>query len=398
LIVYVLVRIVPNNIYPWIVFFSAVGNYVLAVDFGYSGFIYASTRQKFIEGKLAGQSNLISEALNVYMLIPLAAAPVVAGLIFATIDATPVLKASVSIYFLSIVLSMPWALMRRAGAAVDQFVVFEVLELARRVIFCGLTSAMLAGLPFLTFGILCLCVWVVAFVLAGLILTRRGVHIKLANPSELAAHLRHNHRHIMTSGWFTVLEFLIYNFPYMLLPFLYADGTRIVAFDVFYKVVRFGGVAYGVAFETFLPYQTRAYYSGNLAQVRKYLANVELLAVIPFVIATAALIVAGGPFFHFLLNNAALISHLTRWTMILMLLFILLQSSPGSFLVGIGRYRDVSRRAAITTTLMVLLSVAAWIFKLPFDQFLLGYVLLYGLHAAMFQWLFYRTTKPEHTT
>jgi hypothetical protein len=118
------------------------------------------------------------------------------------------------------------------------------------------------------------------------------------------------------------------------------------------------------------------------------------LGLIPVIVGSVAIMAGGGQFFRFLLNGAASISDHARWAMIAMLAFILVQSAAGSLLVGAGRYRDISRAAAITASLMAIWCAVTYAGKLPFDVFLAGYVALYGVHALMFQWLFNRVNSP----
>lgn len=390
LTVYVLVRTVPADVYPWVVFFSAIANYALAADLGYAGFIYAETRRRFIKKDMEGQDRTISEAVNVYVLVPLVISPIVALFIFWTVDSSFEIRAGLSLFFLSVILSLPWMLFRRVGAAVDLFVHFEVLELVRRVAFLASAASMLIGVTLLWFAVICIAIWLCAFSGAVILLRHRNVHIRLGKPSEIVLHLRENAKNIATSGSFTGLDFLIYNLPYVLLPFMYTDASRIVAFDIFFKTLRLAGVAQGVATETFQPYQTRAFHERDFRAVRKYCLIIILLGAVPATGVSLGIIYFGDEFFQFLLNGVAHVSPVTHYAMIAMIFLVLLQGVPGSLIVGVGLYRQMRKIGMVTVTLMIALYLVTFLADVSFDMLISGYVAIYGLHTLMVGRLFLR--------
>lgn len=394
-LIYVLVRVVTPEFYPAIVLIAAVGNYVLAADLGYAGVVYASVRKAYVEGTLEHRRAFIVEALNVYLLIALAAAAVVAVGISLMGGVAPDLKLALSIFFLSIVLSMPWSLFRKTAAAMDLFIESEIIELCRRCFFLGLAASMLAGLPFLAFGLACCLTWVVAFGVMMVLVRRRGVKLAPVPLQQLGRHLAENRVHVFRSGWLTGGEFMIYNFPYLAIPALFHDPMRLVVFDVFYKIFRFGAVAYAVPAETFLPHQTRAYYNGEIGKVMKYARLILLIGLVPLAGAAGILLLFGDPFFHRLLDGAATVDGATVAAMIAMLAAMLAQVGAGTFLVGVNQYARLGRLALITVSLMAVLTVATAVLRLPFQTFLWGYVAVYGVHALMFQWTLNRFVRES---
>ncbi len=385
-LIFVLVRVVPAGAYPWIVLVSSIGNYVLATDLGYAGFVYASVRKSFIDGDLAPRASFISEAVNIYAWISVAAAIVAAVVIgLAPPMGGGSLNLGLGIFFFSIVLSLPWALLRRSAAAIDLFLEFEVIEFLRRVTFLGLAGAMLAGLSFVAFGLLCLAAWALAFFAAVTLLKRRDVHLRLHTPRALKTHLKENLPNISKSGSFTILEFVLYNAPYLLVPALFGSPAFVVVFDVFYKVVRFGGVSYSVATETYLPYQTRAFYEGDQARVHGYTLRIIGLSLIPFSIASAFILIFGDAFFGRLLDYQHTVSAPVRYAMVAMLMGTLFQSAAGTFLVGVNQYALLSRLAAVVVAIMALVCGIVFWLHLPFEAFMGLYVAVYALYAAAFQ-------------
>ena len=208
--------------------------------------------------------------------------------------------------------------------------------------------------------------------------------------ATLVSHIINNKSHIAKSGRFTILEFIVYNYPYLILPFVFHATQAIIAFDVFYKIVRFGTVAFAVPAETFLPYQTRAYYEGRQDVVTGYAKRVMALGLMPLIAASTILLVFGGEMFHHLLKHAAVITISLRVAMVGMLAAMLFQTASGTFLVGIGEYVGLGRVATITACLMAALVVVCRATGSTFEVFIGGYVAVYAIHAIMFQLYFRR--------
>jgi hypothetical protein len=387
--IYVLVRILTIDLYPIAVLISSIGVYIMATDLGYSGFVYYRTRQSFLTQAAPHGSE--AEVFILYTSIAGIAALGVA-LVLAFLGHIPVdVRIGLSLYFLSIVLALPWGLLRKIAAAVDLYVSFEVFELVRRLFFFGTAACMLAGLPLIGFTLICLLAWVVAFVMSIRMLQRRRQMVLVrSSAAAVLLHLRSNYRNIIHSGSLTLSEFVIYNFPYLMIPFVFTDKGFIVAFDIFYKVTRFGSVSYGVAAETFLPSQTRAFHSKDRAQVLRYYRIVALLGLIPLSISLTVLFGFGDQLFTKLLSRGGMIDASLRVAMGVMLTAMLFQTSAGTFLVGSGNYERLSRLAFVTLSLMGAVVVATWAAHISFGHFMYSYVAVYSLHAMFYTvYLFY---------
>jgi hypothetical protein len=387
-LVYVLIRVLPQNLYPIAVLVSSFGVYIMATDLGYSGFVYYRTRQRYLQKTEPDGSE--SEVFNLYMAVALVAAAVGCGLILTVVNAPLSLRLSLSLYFLSIVLALPWGLLRKVAAAVDLYLPLEIYEFARRVLFLVWAGAMLAGLPFWAFCLLCLITWGVAFAGVQRMLRRHGVAIGASSPPAILRHLGDNYMNIGRSGALTLIEFVMYNFPYMIVPLLFSDRMLIVAFDIFYKIVRFGAVSYAVSAESFLPPQTQAYYMNNRSGVLRYYYLALLVGLLPLVAAATILLVLGESVFSMLLARAGVIDHGMRVAMTVMLGAMLLQNSAGTFLVGTGNYSPLCRLASITLILMGIGVLATWQFSLTFDHFMALYVSAYCLHALFYSFYLFR--------
>jgi hypothetical protein len=383
----VLVRSVPPGFYPWMVMLSSIGGYVLAADLGFSNYVYVVVRRRFLTGEMFGAENLVAQAASLYLIIA-AAASLVAGVVIRLV-APPELWLAMLGYFATIVLPLPWMLVRRAAAAIDLHVQIETLECIRRGIFCLFGATMLAGVPLIGFVAMSLVGWVVAMGWAWALLRHHGFHLH-PGPPRIRAFLGENREGVIKSGRFTALEFVIYNFPYLLIPVMFHGPADLVGFDLFNKVTRFGGAAYSVPAEAFTPQQTRAHYEGNVDGVRHYQRLMWAVGAIPMAIGVLLLLFIGGPLFDRLLNGVHAVPMEVRVAMAVMLALLLLQSSAGGFLLSVGRYDEVSRVATVTVTLMAADVLATMLFGLSFPTFLLLYVAAYGVHAMLFELAFRR--------
>jgi hypothetical protein len=386
--VFVLVRSVPHGFYPWMVMLSSIGTYVLAVDLGFSNYVYSVVRRRFLTDTLAGGEALVAEATSLYLLVAAVACVLAAPVVFALAPAG--LKLAMFGYFATIVLPLPWMLIRRAAAAVDLHFQIEALECTRRAVFCGFGATMLLGVPLIGFVCLSLVGWVVAMAAAWLLLRHHGFHVRPRRPGRVLAFLAENRHGVLQSGRFTVLEFAIYNFPYLAIPVLFHGPADLVGFDLFNKVARFGGAAYSVPAEAFTPQQTRAYYAGDVDGVERYQRLMWLVGAVPMVIGSVLLITLGGPVFDRLLAGVHSIPLELRCAMAAMLAALLLQSSAGGFLLSVGHYEAVSRVAMVTAGLMVGVVAVTALFGLSFADFMVLYVLAYGVHAVLFEVAFRR--------
>lgn len=389
-LIFVLIRTVGPTLYPWLIFMAAIGNYVLNADLGFSGFVYADVRRHFIEGLLPSRLGFVNHAMLIYIGIALSASMVAAVAIALLPGLGVALKIALSLYFLATVIGLPWTLMRRIATAVDQFVAIEIVELARRIAMLILVAAMLKGLGFIEFAALSVIMWIVAFAAALTLIARRGIRLRRSSARVLAGFLAENRSSLFLTGGLTGLEFAIYNFPYLLIPVLFGSAAPLVVYDLFYKICRFGGTAFGVALETVLPFQTRAYHAGNLHDVSKHQRGAIALGLLPLLVASTLLLMFGQRMFAALLNHAVPIDREMTWTMVGMLIAILFQASAGTFLVAIGQFRRITRLTMGATIGMAVLAIVTFVLRLSFDTFMVVYVGIYALYAIAYQTLFHR--------
>jgi O-antigen/teichoic acid export membrane protein len=387
-LIYVLTRTVGPEIYPVIVLIASVGNYILSADLGFSGYVYAHVRERFVLGTMADVKKFIVSSLNFYFLIPVVAFIGAALVIPIVSDWPPLTVVGLIIYFASIIFSLPWQMIRSIMLAIDAFLLMEAIEFFRRLLLVILAIAMLAGLPFPYFAAACLLTWVLAFGAAFAALHHHGILVFLMAPKQLLSFVLLHRGKVARTGSFGMMEFTFYNFPYILIPALGLGGNALIFFDLFFKVTRFCGIAYSVPIETLLPYQTRAWYEGRKDEVRHIRSKMILLCLPIFLIASALLLLFGELFFNLLLHNLYAISFEIIYMMIAMMFLILLQCTTGTFLVGIGKYETLVKISTVALGLSCMIALASFIFHFDIIQMLFIYVASYGVYAGIYRLAF----------
>lgn len=389
-LIFALTRTVSTDVYPVIVLLASIGNYILGTDLGFSGFVYAHIRERFIRGGLKETHEFINSSINLYMAIPLIAFVGAAIVIPFTVHFSTELVVAMIVYFATIVLSLPWQMLRSIMMAIDGFMLMETLEFFRRLVLVLLVGSLLVGMTFTGFAFACLGAWVVAFGSAFIALHRRGVPLRALAPRPLVRFAVHNRGNVAKTGAFGGMEFVLYNFPYLLIPALGLGGHTLVFYDLFYKVTRFSGVAYNVPIETLLPFQTRAWHEGRLDEVKRLRRQMMLLCLPIFAVAAVLMLFFGRWFFGVLLNDYPPVSNGLVYLMVAMMLLILVQATTGGFLVGVGRYDTLVRVGFGALALAVIIALAGFLLRLPAGDLLVMYVVGYGLYALLYRLAFSR--------
>jgi O-antigen/teichoic acid export membrane protein len=380
--------------YTQVVFVGSIANYVLAADLGFSAFLYATVRKEFLGGRLAASEEYISTSFSIYISLVLAAIIVLAAIMAADGSISPD-EFSLALYFAAVVPGLPWTLYRRLAAALDQLVRFELIEMARRTATTLAICSLLLGVGFRIFCLVTLAVWFMAYAAAFLSLRRSGVVLRW-KARGFAGFLRRHRGGIGRSGTFTGAEFLLYNGPYLAIPFLFKDPTAIVIYDLFYKVTRFSGLSYNIAIETFLPQQTRAFHANQKHLIASSMRRVALVCLVPLLLGAAAIMIGGNWAFSRLLPSPYQVSPVVQYCMVAMLAAGLVHSTAGTLIVAIGRFGAALRIAIVTLLLLALAMAATRLLGLSFDQFLVLYVAAYTWHGLMFQWQLRGILRPAN--
>jgi hypothetical protein len=386
--IYVFVRVLPADVYSSLILTLAIANYLSAADLGYANYLYATLRKSFIAGSVA--TGVVETVSTIYLGLALVSSLVVLiCLLLTALDLKTQL--ALSLFFLSSSLNLPWNLLRKSAAAIDRYLEIEAIEAARRVLSIAVLGSILFGVSFLLAGVIQMLVWLFAYFAVFAILRRQNIRIFSAGTTAMAAHLRHHAHAVSISGSLWLLEFIIYNFPYVALAIIYPnDNHPIVIFDLFYKVTRFAALTFAVPAEVLLPQQTRAFHEGRIADARRAMRIAGGLALLGLLMAEILLYFVGAQVFARLLGGRFDVSFAVILAMGIMLCLTWVISVKGTFLLGIGRLASITRSAAITVSLSIPAVAITFVFKLDIVGFLFSYIILFSIFAAMYYKIYRR--------
>ena len=181
---------------------------------------------------------------------------------------------------------------------------------------------------------------------------------------------------------FSLLEFAIYNFPYLFIPALYGRGAPLVTFDLFYKFFRAGVTANSIASTAFLPRQTQAWHGGDLRAVMRWtllVLGASLVLVTPLALV---LTLGGETLLPILLSGANIVGGLTLAAVVVGLYANALQNTAGSLLMHVGMIREGVGVTYVMVALMAALAIAFWLRPMTVERFILAYAITYALGAA----------------
>lgn len=383
-LVYVLIRKLSLTDYSAFVLMTAIGSYVLAADLGFSSVVYQRVRTAFLAGRPREGLSLAVTTFGLYLCLALGTAGIAFGVLTVK-DGAGGAGQVLGVYFLALLLALPWMIVRSTANAVDRFLVYEATEAARRMILIILAAAMVQWLPFGGYAIGGLVLWLGAYAIVLPTLGRTLGGAPTAEHWAPRAALKDNAAQLKRAGVFSIMEFAIYNFPYLVTPLLFGKaGHALVAFDVFFKITRFAAVAYLVPSEALLPATTRAVHEADGRKLLKLLAVVFGLSLVACLVAAIAVTVFGDKLFGLLLGGRAVISPTVRICMAVILFAMMIQAPAGLLLLNTGRSAMLARIAPTVAAAMTVMCVAVAVTHASFDTFLVGYVSIFAVGAVTY--------------
>ncbi|MCI3132738.1 hypothetical protein [Phenylobacterium aquaticum] len=378
-LIFVLVRVLPIADYANVAIVTGLGGYVLAVNLGFSTVVYSTLRKNYLTQGPQEEASISLATLVLYGSVAVLAATIFWGCVYLIPIGSGPMRGALVIHFAALACALPWMIVRVSTAAVDRYIAFESLEMVRRALALALVIAMLFGVTFKWYAILSLALWAIAFLATLPIMTR------IWTGTTLRVGFRHLRREIVavkSTGTFSLLETIIYNFPYLFVPILYKSSTAIVSFDTFYKIVRFGASAYLASAEATLPAQTRAHHEQDGGRLLRLTTYAILLAAIPMALGVISVTIFGDITFGNLLKKAGLISTSTRISMALMLIAMLFQTISGNLLINTGNAAALARISWSIAGALGLFSIVVAAIHSPFSTFIIGYSTIYCFGAA----------------
>ncbi|WP_419898817.1 hypothetical protein [Roseomonas sp. USHLN139] len=396
LLTYTLVRQIGLQDYAFLAAVIAFASLVLQADLGISVRLFGRMRQNFVDPSKGDRDDLRSAAVTA--LIGYSLAALLATLIFTLVleiwDLGPMAHGlAIILFFGGSVLPLPWMVLRIAANANDQYVITEAIDFSRRALLLLLTGGLAFGLPLLDYSIGFVLLWLAALaVLARLAQHRFGLFTGTSIRRGWQV-LREDGREIAGSASLSLSDFLIYIFPYYALLAAKAGATALIAFDMFYKVTRFGGTAFFTVTETMLPHQTRAYHDGDTATLTKLMGGAFALCAVPCLVASTLIYVWGDHIFGTLLGHPDIVSGQMQLAICFMLVFMMIKAVSGAVLAGIGELRPLARRATTALAAMLVFAAVSGLNGWTIDTFVTGYVLIYACQATSYFLLMLKTLR-----
>lgn len=395
-LIFVLIRRMPLADYSSVVVVTALGAYLMACDLGMSSAVYARMRAFWLRTK---EANAAAPTFATSILIAYIALSAVASAVFAVVaHALPIgtgdQAGALSVYFATLSLALPWSVVRALLGASDRFMAFEIVEFARRTLNLALVVALFWGLPFLAYGWLSIAGWLLAIVALRKpiremtqwtsLRTTRGWRDAFAGQGKLMG----------SSGNFSLIEFLAFNFPYLVLPLVYGASHVIVAFDVFSKITRFGSQANIMTFEALLPTSTRALHAGEHARWRRIVAVGLAISLTFACIGTVFVLPFGDMTFGLLLGDSSLVPQWLRICMTAMLFGDAFRAGGALLMLSLGKVQRLLPICIAGAVAFLSLIVIASSTSLTFSGFMISYVAIFGLTSLLYYRGMIKAVRP----
>ncbi len=307
-VTFVFVRLLPIGEFRAFLLLIAFANFTISADFGFSGILYARLRQWRL-GEAADFDPREIGALLAFMgLIVLLGGMAIAAALTLRLLPTERPVLFLAFYGLS-ALNIFTFLARRALAALDHNLLWEAVDLSRRIASIALLVAALWGLPILLSVALQALLMLLALAFA-LVVVHRSAAMRIRDwlpggGTGMGALWSRNRGDMRATILLTVSDVAAYNAPYFTIAAATQDPRPLLLFDFAFKISRALTAVIRALVETLLPGLTRAFHGGDRARVRHGIARLRLLGLGSAALLALLLVVAGQPLFALLYDGAA---------------------------------------------------------------------------------------------
>lgn len=313
-VTFVFVRALPGAEFQAFLLLIAFNNFTQSAEFGLTNVIYARLRRYWLArtdggGQRDAGGDFRREEIGVLFLF-LGALVVGGGVVVAIAILLgwigTGLPAIFLIFFLASALNVLLLLARRALAAVDRNLLWEMLDCVRRVAGLAILLAVLAGFDLMASVSLQLLLNGGA-VLLGMALVQQRVGMRWRQWFAWrvgGGHIRRRYmRDIGASAALTLSEVAAYNAPYFLIAALAHDPALMLLFDFVFKLIRAVATAIRATIESALPRLTRCWFAGDGAGFRRGLARALGVALGVAMCANAVLVAIGQRLYAILFDG-----------------------------------------------------------------------------------------------
>mgnify|MGYP000852476535 FL=1 len=312
-VTYVYVRALPQSDFRAFLLLVAFNNFTVSAEFGLTNVIYSRLRRFWLAERDGGTGDFRREEIGALfvalLLLILVATLAVSVLLVLGIIPThyPLLFL---LFFLASALNVQALLAKRGLAAIDRNLLWEALDVTRRVISLLALAAVIAGLNLIVSVGIQLTASLAAIALAIVVLHRR-LGMTLGQWFAWRAgggHMRRTYMHdIGASVALTISEIVAYNSPYFVIAAMTHETRMLLLFDFVFKMSRAVSTAIRATIEAVLPRISRAFFAADAVVFRAVLLRSMMIACAVALCACAILIAVGQRVFATLFDgNAAL--------------------------------------------------------------------------------------------
>lgn len=300
-VTYVFVRALPADEFRTFLLLIAFNNFTISAEFGITNVIYARLRRHWLGEQAAAtaESDFRHEEIGVLFLF-LTSLIVAGGAVVAGAMATGLIRTHMPavflLFFFGSALNILLLLAKRALAAVDRNLIWELTDIARRVLGLAALFAVLGGLGLLASVSLLLLINIAGAAL-GMILIHRRAKMRFGHWLDWrrgGGHVKRTYlRDIGASAMLTLSEVAAYNSPYFLIAALTHDTRLLLVFDFTFKIIRAVATTIRATIEGALPALTRSWFVHDTQSFGRGLRR-ALWVALGVALGAAVMLIAAG--------------------------------------------------------------------------------------------------------
>jgi len=347
-----------------VIFGLAIVNFSLMLDLGMTGFTYAIFRQKFVKGEAVDDLGVIKFIVGFF-----AAASVIITIAAGIASVTIYSSEGGAIFFgLALYSSLVpvWSVLSAIGRAIDRYIKFQFLELARKLValfaFLMWSKAMLPSLGFVAaIGVS----WGLCFLIC---------QKELALIARLEIHqqsLRGIVGRALAASRFSLADFVFLQVPYLAVYAHFGTGGQLIIFDLFNKFRRASAIVLSVIVNGAAPSVTREYFHGRGRGVAVLWAT--LLAAGWLVSVALAVTLFGSQFVALVSAKKIDVSATGSFVLALGLILFGIDAYIGMSLVQIGKFNALWRIASLKLLALVGIMLASVVIRFSGEAIFVAY-------------------------
>jgi len=339
-VTFVFVRLLPIGEFRSFLLLVAFANFTVSAELGLCAIAYSRLRRGRVVGEGGFHPSEITALLWLLAGIVLAGALLIGGAIALGLIRTRYPALFLTFYAANAV-NLVAVLARRALAALDHNLWWEVLDCLRRGIGIALLLASLIWLPILE-SVLAQLVLALLLLWAGLATIHASLAMRARDWMAWRSGAAHVRAHYLDDFWrtgaLTIFDVTAYNAPYFTIVAATPDPRPLLLFDFVFKMSRALSSVIRALIETMLPGLTRAWFGRERATFRKGLARATLLTFGVALGGIVVLMLLGRPLAHAIFDGHAVPTHAELAAMALLQLGLWLMCVSVYLQNGLGRF------------------------------------------------------------